>query len=191
MISIGVDTGADGAIGVIVRNDVNFECKFEAHKFKPCSTGRGIDCDDIAQTVCKLPSGSHVWIENNTGRPGEVPDFAQRHGINIGQLKQVFHDHGFKWHFVTPSEWTGRLGINGKTEDSDCQGRARYLAEHYPGIDGFIYGPRGGAKKGVVDAMLIAHYGMLSLQTGALFGGGPVNVKKWMRRQAKGLYLGK
>lgn len=187
MISIGVDTGADGAIGIIERN-ISGIAKWTTHKFTPCRTGRGLDGIETGNLISGLPPGADVWIENNTARPAEVPDFAMRHGINLGQLKQAFHDFGFNVHFVSPSEWTGRLGIRGKTEDSDCRGRAKYLCEQYPGIEKVIYGPRGGVAKGEVDALLIAHYGMLALQAGAPFGGGAANVKKWVRRSARGLY---
>ena len=100
MIAIGVDTGADGALAKIEFTDIN---RWTTTRKFP-NAERGLNCLQLIQLVCEFaPIGSHVWIERNTGRPGEVPDFAFRHGLNTGQLLMAFTCAGCIVHEVSPT----------------------------------------------------------------------------------------
>lgn len=180
MISIGVDTGAEGAIGVI--DDTH--CR--AYSLPRAASGRGLDEQRLIEVVTDLaPTGTHVWVENNTGWAGEQPDLAFRHGLNSGQLRMCFICLGYTVHLVSPSEWTARLGIAGKTDDPSCQARAAKLLQWYPQSEPLVVGSRCGIQKGPCDALLIAHYGHISLTAGH---GSPAAVPKWAKRQPKGMF---
>lgn len=191
-----MDTGAQGAIATIQgHSDAPLLATWDLHPLAHPS-GRGLDCTRLLALIRSVtPSGTHTWIEANTARPGEVPDYAQRHGLNAGQLEMGFTAAGAIVHRLAPSEWTARIGIRGKADgDPACQERARKLVSLLPQAGCLICGPRGGVISGRCDALLIAWYGWLALTRGEFVanganggGGEPVNMTTWARRQPKGL----
>lgn len=103
-----------------------------------------------------------IAIEWNTSRPGEVPDYAFRFGLQTGQIDGLmFNRDGWDVEYVTPNKWKPKLGLPGKSWDEKSEQGVRFWDHTYPGQEGLIRGPRGGVHDGLLDALLMAHYSWL------------------------------
>jgi hypothetical protein len=100
-----------------------------------------------------------AYLENNTARPGEVPDFAFRFGLQTGQLWGILYGLGFTVRPISPQRWKGQLGLPGKTHADAIGICARFYDEKFPAFPNLIRGSRGGIQDGPLDALLITYYG--------------------------------
>jgi hypothetical protein len=204
MISIGIDTGAQGAIA-----SIDPDCRVFWSADLPCRK-RGLDVPRFRELlVGQFDTHWHnlplVIVEWNVGRAsnpatgfiGDAPDTSFQHGLNSGGVLATLEMLDWSWgenlRVVTPAEWTARIGIRGKADDPSCRERAAKLVGVYPELsapDSRLWGSRGGVRKGPCDAFLLAHYGQLVLRAGCTPRGvSPIGVTvgKWCRRQPKGM----
>lgn len=114
-----------------------------------------------------------VTIEWPTTRPGEGAERAERFGRGKGYLEAFLFLMRFKYDKVSPTIWKGRLGLPGKDHDPHSTQGAAYWSDHYPKHASLILGPRGGTLDGLLDALLLAHYGRLGSQSPLGWHGGP------------------
>lgn len=151
---IGVDVGREGAFARIAGTQITIWDMPKSHE-------RGVDLRAVNEVVKTTPP-CIVYIEWNTARPLEVPDYAFRFGLQTGQLEALFWARGFDVRHVVPNKWKGDIGLPGKTDDPTSLQGLEFLRREYPcvEVDALILGPRGGIKSGRVDAWLIAHWGL-------------------------------
>lgn len=149
---VGIDPGRKGAIAKISSQAIT------VHEM-PQEFERGIDLfglvslDDLERLGDVL-----VGIEWNTGRPGEVPDYAFRFGLQTGQLDAWYKAKGYTVKHISPQKWKNYFGLPGKQDDRQSLQGAAIWCKSYPQYKGLIYGPRGGILDGPLDALLIAEY---------------------------------
>lgn len=162
-VFIGIDPGFAGAVGVIT-----VKGKFVACWDMPTSTlmgeGRHKEFDvealaDIVATLaCWKVRAVHLeWVQT---RPDEAPEASKRFGVGLGLLEGMLTYVGLRPERVAPNKWKGRLGLIGKSEGHEVESRNQsvYTAERFiPTVPaGLLRGPRGGAKDGRAEALLIA-----------------------------------
>jgi hypothetical protein len=154
---IGIDPGRTGAFAWI--NLCRSLTDVRIWDMPPHGDERGIDLGAVNLMMAEWPTGASViGLEWNTGRPGEVPDFAYRFGLQTGQLDGLLFARGFRVEHLSSQKWTRRLGLPGKTHAGAVQQRADMIDRLYPQASTLIRGPRGGLLDGRIDALLIAHY---------------------------------
>lgn len=153
--AIGIDPGRTGAIAAITcATKVPRVWDMPEH-----GKQRGIDLFAVDQILESIGSeASVVGLEWNTGRPGEVPDFAYRFGLQTGQLDALCWMRGLTVEHLASNKWTGRFGLPGKTWKGAVEQRAALWDRTYPPYRSLIRGPRGGLLDGRIDALLIAEY---------------------------------
>lgn len=149
----GIDPGRTGALAVINRDGIPWVAAM------PPEHERGINLEELRDVLSGWDvAGTLVALEWNTARPGEVPDFAYRFGLQSGQLDAMLYTMGFTVRHLSPNLWTGKLGLPGKTWAGAIHQRAALWDAEYPAYMGLIRGPRGGILDGLLDALLIAHW---------------------------------
>jgi hypothetical protein len=150
---IGVDVGRKGGIALISSTGLSLWPMVVEQQ-------RGLDLTALTAIVlqCGMPSSlpARVGIEHNTARPGEVPDYAYKFGLQEGQLHGMFYAHGFYIDLLSPQTWLDKMGLPGKVWDQGCKQRLEILYRHFPNAQ--VVGPRGGIMDGLVEAALIAIY---------------------------------
>ena len=153
---IGVDVGMKGAIAAL-----GTKLAMPMVWDMPCAE-RGVDMDGLKSILGQFnPHDTLAYLENNTARPGEVPDFAFRFGLQTGQLWGTLWTGGFTLRPIAPQKWKGQLGLPGKTHANAVEICAAYFDEKFPAFKHLIRGPRGGLLDGRIDALCIAYYGWL------------------------------
>lgn len=163
---IGVDPGRTGAFALLS------EDACEVADMPEHASERGVHVAQVADIIRGFnasPAETVVALEWNQGRPGEVPDFAFRFGLQTGQIDALLFAMGYDVVHLASNKWTGKLGLPGKTWQGAMEQRVAMVEAHYPAYAPLIHGPRGGVLDGRVDAILIAHYMKL--------GGTPVGHK--------------
>lgn len=152
---LGVDPGRSGALALINGQNVPQVWDMPGSK-----VDRGCDIMSLFQILEAIPSPEQTMaaLEWNTARPGEVPDYAFRFGLQTGQLHAALYAYSFQIITLAPNKWTGRLGLPGKTHAGAIEQRAAMWDSLYPAFKSMIRGPRGGILDGRLDALLIAVY---------------------------------
>jgi hypothetical protein len=189
MITIGIDPGASGAVARVIDSR-------HVYAWTLPVLHRSVDVPalrELLKMIAEHTPGAHLWTERPIGLPGNSPSATSAQGMNAGQCHATAVCLGFDVHWVSPSEWTGRLGIKGKDEDPNCRMRAEWLIHRYPLAKELVTGPRGGILSGPVDALLIAHFGQVTMGTdlfatavGSRGVDVPMKLSKWARRPMRG-----
>ncbi len=153
---LGVDPGRHGAFAAIsAKTGLVRLFDMPPHR----DGDRGVDMRETEDILAQMtPGTTYVGLEWNGGRPGEVPDFSYRFGLQTGQLHGMLYAYGFQISLIAPNKWTGKLGLPGKTWDGAIPQRAAMVRSLYPMAAPLILGPKGGLLDGRLDAILIAHY---------------------------------
>ena len=157
---LGIDPGRTGAFGLIRPGTAGMPALVRVFDM-PGESHRGVDLSHVDDILTHIPADETlVGLEWPTARPGEVPDFAFRFGLQCGQLHAKLHSRfgASAIKLIPPNTWTGKLGLPGKTWHGAMEQRAAVLDAAYPHFSDLIRGPRGGLLDGRIDALLIAHY---------------------------------
>lgn len=171
---VGIDPGFEGAIGVITSDGVYVSVVDLPVHDRDGGRTRQFDRQTLARVITDILHGrriSRVLLEYPNSRPGEPPEASRRFGVGIGLLDGMFSYAGYPPTHVAPNKWKGRLGLQGKKEDSgEAKEQAVKMAETViKGIPpGILRGSRGGAKDGRAEALLIAWEGLTSTREGLL-----------------------
>ncbi len=174
---VGIDPGFSGGIAVLSADGTSAKAwpMPITQRNSARDSTREYDLDGL-HTIFKrlhfLPR-PEVTIEWPTTRPGEGAERAERFGRGKGYLHAFLHLMQFQYTKVAPNIWKGRLGLPGKESDPNSTQGASYWGEHYPKHVALILGPRGGTLDGLLDALLLAHYGRLGSQSVCGWHGGP------------------
>jgi hypothetical protein len=152
---MGIDPGRTGGIAAI-----GIKSGLPRVWPMPESEERGCDVQSVDAILSQVTvKDTLVYLEWNNARPHEVPDFAMRAGLQLGQIDALLYARGFSKRQIVPQKWTGYFGLPGKTFTNAIPIRARFFDEKFPAFTKLIRGPRGGIQDGLLDALLIAYYG--------------------------------
>lgn len=154
-VFIGIDPGRKGAIACI---DALSRLPAINVWDMPAEYERGIYLGAMPHGDSEFLDCAIVGIEWNTSRPGEVPDYAFRFGLQTGQLDAWYAAKGYTVKHISPQKWKNYFGLPGKQDDPGSLQGAALWCKLYPQYKGLIYGPRGGILDGPLDALLIAEY---------------------------------
>jgi hypothetical protein len=169
---VGIDPGFSGAIGVI-----DLRGQFVAVYDMPVCGGDGrqreIDVIRLAEIIREIAAEpvKAVFLEWNQSRPDEAPEASKRMGVGLGLLEMGWTMMGLRPERVAASKWKGRLGLAGKDGDAgQAKEQAVRYCEQFIGRvpPGLLRGPRGGAKDGRAEALLIAWEALTSTREGLL-----------------------
>lgn len=164
---LGFDTGLDGGIAV-VRPDGS------AAVWAMPATAKGkreylvgelrVLLEDIrasegtVSAAVELPQGDLRYGTMATGI---------KQGRGIGLIEGMLAGMGIPYVLIPATSWTGKLSLHGQDKSAHVA-----LAQRlFPDIARDFSGPRGGARDGLADAVLIAEYERRK-QTGTLLGRG-------------------
>jgi len=152
----GIDPGRTGAIA-LVEDGRCVAIHDLPHVLSGTQGGsRRIDIVELRLLLASLDL-SEIVIEEPTPRPGNSAKGAWTSGYGFGVICATASALVLPVRRVLPSRWTAALRLPGK---SKAPSAARALAlELYPHAAPMLTGPKGGAKDGRVDALLIAHWG--------------------------------
>jgi hypothetical protein len=162
-MALGIDPGRTGAFGWI---GVGSKMP-RVQDMPPRPTHvRGNDLACVDAILAKVnPTTTLVGLEWPTARPGEVPDFAFRFGMQCGELEALLYARGFTFDLIAPNRWTGAFGIPGKSWEPDLHFRVSVWDDKYPAYTHLVRGPRGGILDGRLDALLIAEYVRIGIES--------------------------
>ena len=147
----------------------------------PVSDERGCDLGGLDAILSQVTAKETLcFLEWNTARPGEVPDFAMRAGLQLGQIDGILYAREFTVRHIAPQKWKGQFGLPGKTHADAIGICARFYDGKFPAFTHLIRGPRGGIQDGLMDALLIAYYGYVGETSVLGFKGGkrPIRIQE-------------
>ena len=152
MAIIGIDPGKAGAVAVINADGSTADVRdFPVDK-------QGIIPLELFSMIAEMRSTrsepvTHILVENVHAMPGQGVTSMFSFGKSFGIILGVTGVLGIAVEMVPPQKWQKLFGI-GKDTKGDAVSKAARL---FP--DAELYGPRGGAKDGRADALLVAEYG--------------------------------
>ena len=161
----GVDPGFEGGIGVINGDSGSLEVLYDMpQRNQAKGRRREVDVDALNWIFRDLHQRgvADVHLEWPTTRPEESAESSKRFGVGLGNIEALVIANGMKLARVAPNKWKQDLGLPGKKDGLTTATEARRLAceqalRLIPGIErDHLYGPRGGAKDGRAEALLIA-----------------------------------
>ncbi len=152
MIFIGVDPGKSGGIAAI-KNDRQIILLEEY-------PGDVFGCVNLVKKVLTHYStcdALSTWVQGAIERAQSMPKQGVRgvfnYGVNYGDWRGCFAMAGIPFDLPTPQMWRKGLITTIGTAKSPSMDAARRL---FPEAE--LYGPRGGAKDGLAEALLIAEW---------------------------------
>lgn len=109
--------------------------------------------------VLRMTRSCPVYIEQQSAVSGQagVAKTMQKYGELIGWIEACGHE----CNIVPPQVWyryfkvPARLSVKERKEYTSA-----LMAKEYPDIAGAFFGPRGGLRDGITDALAIATYGL-------------------------------
>ncbi len=152
---IGIDPGMSGAVAIISDNDVvvldtptTFVKKGKKNKTMYVESSMA----DILSPF--MEKDVHVFIEKVHSMPGQGVTAMFSMGEGYGLWRGIVAALKLPYTLITPQSWKKKMmeGM-GKEKPASCY-RAQQL---FPNVE--LFGPKGGAKDGRGDALLIAQYG--------------------------------
>jgi hypothetical protein len=157
---LGIDYGISGAFALI-----DTETK-ECFVWDMPLENKEIDPIAIDVLLCSLASTTHpidaIWAEHVIANgPNAGRNSIMQQGKNIGKAEGIVilfaYNENIPFMHVNAQRWERHAGLWGKSKKDSCA----KAAAKYPTIEKELYGPRGGAKDGRGDALLIADYGVV------------------------------
>ena len=148
---IGIDPGKEGGWGLIDSEGQGLACgplPYNANELdimgllKVLRNSRDAGIDHIVMA-----------IERPMARDAQSDTGILHSGMNFGMLIAIGTILGFRIATPTPANWKASMHV---TRD---KGTSMREANHlFPNLREFLYGPRGGARDGIAEALLIAEY---------------------------------
>ena len=163
----GVDPGFEGAVATLRTSDGLLDAVWDM-PLRPKRPGlkREVDIDVLNAIFVEIHGRgvSEVKLEWPTTRPEESAEASKRFGVGLGNVEALVVANGMKLDRVAPNHWKQSLGLTGKKNTRTTPLEARKLAcdECLRLVTNVsrktLYGPRGGAKDGRAEAILIAFW---------------------------------
>lgn len=150
----GIDPGKEGAFVTLNESgDI-----VEAFSFESYSSKQGYDtirlAKDISHTLTEYKP--LVFIEKVHAMPGQGVTSMFSFGFGAGLLAGILSCHDVSWEYVTPQKWKATM-TEGLPKDKNIS--VTVALRLFPDAKDILVGPRGGAKDGIADALLIAEWG--------------------------------
>ena len=141
---IGIDPGAFGAMAIL-----SDTCQIKEFKHEGI---RG-----YAETLHSLGETGpfKLYLEKVHSMPGQGVASMFSFGQRLGEIEGMLQTMNITYTTVRPQEWRKACGIPPKSTKVEVAGIIQQLHPDAP-----LYGPRGGLKDGVADAIGIAYYGL-------------------------------
>lgn len=184
MITIGVDPGLDGGIGVLsngaiidkyvmpitqvkqkkVRAVKKNENNPKGAKTKTYTANvKDIDyagLRDIFRDIKKrtLSVGAKVYIESVSVRPGEGVSSCFKFGVGFGAIIATVACMNLEYELVRPNVWTSDI-LSGIPKNIETKDRSKLAASRLFNLQSFILDGCRLPHLGLIDAVLIATYG--------------------------------
>lgn len=114
-----------------------------------------------ADLKCRDEALTHIIIEDVHAMPGQGVTSMFSFGKSLGIILGVSGVLGYPIVMVRPQKWQKAFGIGKDTKGDSVSTAARL----FPSAE--LYGPKGGAKDGRADALLLAEYGRRTLIVGS------------------------
>ena len=164
---IGADPGMSGALALFAPGRVDFKpgdtdvaVAIEDMPTIKVEGGRMLDHWRLAAILGAWASTydvKGVTIERVHAMPDQGVSSSFSFGDSFGALKQAVASAGLHFTLISPATWKGIYGLRGGRENKRAS--AEKVIWFFPGLKAQMFGPKGGAKDGRAEAVLLAHYG--------------------------------
>ncbi len=154
MIYVGVDPGFSGAIAVLDGKKVTVT-DTPTYKIKSGKKNKNMYNEAMLVAIFSSfdPMSVHIAIEKVHSMPGQGVASMFSMGEGYGLLRGIITALKLPYTLITPQSWKKEMmSGQGKEKSASCH-RAQQL---FPTAE--LFGPKGGAKDGRGDALLIAEY---------------------------------
>lgn len=154
MIICGIDPGKKGAAVVLNSNDnQGYFIKLEYNKSGVIKYAKLEDL--IVQNKV-----DKIVLEKVNGRGGWAAGSNFNYGLGYGQILLTLTKIGIPWVLKTPQQWQKKMHVGADSKLDAKQKSLQVYERLFPTLP-VPLGPRGGAPHdGVIDALLIASYGL-------------------------------
>lgn len=167
MKGIGIDVGLNGAIACVGENGA----RYEVHDMPVMKVGSKKEYDMVRlleilesfRAIGAEDGGYPCYVEKVGAMPKQGVTSMFRFGMGYGIAQMAVIGAGHRMSLITPSVWKSRM-LKGHGKDKAA---SLFVAQNlFPAAS--LLGPRGGAKDGRAEALLLAE-----LARRENFGGGP------------------
>lgn len=165
---VGIDPGLEGAVAVL-DGEGNLACLWDIpiEYVKRKRRQKQVHLELLDRIIAALPRYDRpaVHLEWPTTRPDEAAEASKNFGVGLGQLEALCMARGLEVVKLPPQKWKQDLGLPGKKHPHYTPTEARKAACNFacrmiPNLErSTVYGPRGGAKDGRAEALLMAWWG--------------------------------
>lgn len=168
-VTVGIDPGLDGAIAILngkvadrVTDVIDTSLAVVIHDAPTfdAKTGRSYDIQAMLGILRNCGPNTLVFLEKVHSMPDQGVASSFKFGEGFGIWQGILAALGLPHILVTPQRWK-KICLADVQKNNDAA-EAAHAARLYPSASALIRGPRGGLKTGRVDALLIAHYGLVS-----------------------------
>lgn len=147
---VGIDPGIKGGIAALKDNG-------ELLIAQPLSTPYEIaDQISFIKAIPVDEASFRTWVEEPFIKPGTASQSTFTGLVNYGILLKSIEIYCRNFHTVKPNVWKSSFKLS-----KDKQKSMDLCLMLYPESKEYIYGPEGGMKDGIAEAILIAYYGKL------------------------------
>jgi crossover junction endodeoxyribonuclease RuvC len=154
-IIVGIDPGLSGAIAILQEGHPPSVIDTPTTTIKSGKKNKRMFVESTMVTMLATldPKQTHVAMEKIHSMPGQGVAAMFSMGEGYGLWRGILAALYIPYTLVTPQAWKKEMMAGmGKEKSASCY-RAQQL---FPGVE--VFGPKGGAKDGRGDALLIAEY---------------------------------
>lgn len=158
---LAIDPGKKGGLALFKYNQISGKLTLLEVIDTPCDkkTGEYKYCDIWEILIQYEPE--LVLIENTLAIASSGTTNAKEVGIGEGMWKCMFALLHLNYEYIYPNQWTKKLGLKNDKTLTAKENKLSHVdlaADLYPGFKHLFYGPKGGIKDGIADAVLIGTY---------------------------------
>lgn len=157
---LGIDPGAKGAVALLEATAVPVLAPYPPEPLQ--------DLTWFVDYLMRVPGIKHIFVEKAQAMPGQGVVSMFRYGQHFGELLGVITTMEIPYTLVHPATWTKHMHQG--TSMSDAKSRSLAAVKRlFPGVN--LVQPRcKRPHEGVIDALLIASYGVRVLTGGMTHG---------------------
>lgn len=150
-VFIGIDPGAQGAIAYLDKtSNVIRVDDWNGDEITMAAGIRGF--------MVKHAAEYHAAIEYASSMPGQGVSSVFKYGTNYGIWRGILAANRIPFEIVHPTRWKNHMIKNKQDGGKKKAAEIATALRLWPGMAPGIVGPRGGAKDGRAEALLIAEY---------------------------------
>ncbi len=162
---IGIDPGFEGAVSILdAQGELVTLWDMPLLDRKAKGRTRQVDVKALAALMvsCRRLEAPEVYLEWPTTRPDEAAEASKRFGVGLGYIEALVAANAMDLTRVAPNKWKQDLGLPGKKHADYTVTESKRMAcsevlRLVPNVErAHVFGPKGGAKDGRAEAILIA-----------------------------------